>query len=111
MADISQAKTFAVIDEFGVDPLRDKSFDAITSIKSFTYHTVKPEEQYNMPLISYKAYLNEEHWRVLMIYNGIADMFALKEGMRIKVPALTLVASALNRILTEQAPANTTVRI
>lgn len=109
MADITQAKTFAVIDELGIDPLRDKSFDAIIGIKNFRYHKVQPEEQHNMPLIAYNVYLNEEYWRVLMIYNGIADMFTLKSGMRIKIPALALITSALTNILAE-TPDSTTVR-
>lgn len=110
MTDITQAKTFAVIDELGVDPLRDKSFDAITSIKSYTYHKVQPEEQHNMLLIAYNVYLNEEYWRILMIYNGIADMFALKEGMRIKIPALALITSALTNVLADKPAAAATVR-
>lgn len=111
MPDITQAKTFAVIDELGVDPLRDKSFDAIMTIRSFKYHTVAPEEQHNMPLIAYNAYLNEEYWRVLMIYNGIADMFALKMGDRIKIPALALITSALTNILADEPASAVTVSI
>lgn len=107
MADITQAKTFSVIDELGVDPLRDQSFDAIIGIKNFKYYVVLPEEQHNMPLIAYRAYLNEEYWRVLMIYNGIADMFALKEGMRIKIPALGLITSALTNILADKPDSRT----
>ncbi len=101
MASITEAKTFSVIDELGVDPLRDKSYDAIASIQEFQYYTVKPEEQFNMPLLAYNVYLNEDYWRVIMIYNGIADMFAVKEGLRIKIPALGLVATALNNVLVE----------
>lgn len=111
MADITKAITFAVIDELGIDPLRDRSYEAITSIQEYRYHVVQPEEQFNAPLIAYNVYLNEEYWRVLLIYNGIADMFALKEGMRIKIPALSLVASALTYLLAEQSNRIATVRI
>lgn len=111
MADITQAKTFAVIDELGIDPLRDKSFDAIIGIRNFKYHTIAAEEQHNMPLVAYNVYLNEEYWRVLMIYNGIADMFALKMGQRIKIPALALVTSALANILADEPASAATVSI
>lgn len=111
MVDITQAKTFAVIDELGIDPLRDKSFEAIRNVPNFTYYTVGAGEQYNMPLIAYNVYLNEEYWRVIQIYNDIADMFAVKEGMRIKIPNLALVVSALNGILAEQPTGNRIVSI
>lgn len=111
MADITRARTFAVIDEFGVDPLRDKSFEAIRGVTSFQYYTVKAGEQFNLPLIAYNAYLNEEYWRVIQIYNDIADMFAVKEGMRLKIPNLALVVSALNGILSEQPAGNRIVSI
>lgn len=111
MADITKAKTFAVIDELGIDPLRDKSFDAIMGITNFKYHVIAAEEEHNMPLVAYNEYMNEEYWRVLMIFNGIADMFALKAGNRIKIPALALITTALNNVLTEQPTGSATVSI
>jgi len=111
MTDITKGITFSVIDELGIDPLRDKSYEAIANIKEYRYYTISPEERHNMPLVSYNVYLNEEYWRVLMVYNGIADMFAVKEGMRIKVPALGLVSSALTYLLAEQSNKIDTVRI
>lgn len=99
MANTSRAKVFAVIDELGVDPLRDKSFDAIASVDDFTWHVIQPEEEHNGPLLAYNLYLNENYWRMLLIYNNIPDMFMLKAGMRIKKPSLALVSSALNDVL------------
>lgn len=111
MVDITKASTFAVIDELGFDPLRDRSFDAIHSVTAYTFHKVAPEEQHNAPLLAYNVYLNEDYWRVILVYNNIADMFALKEGMRIKIPALSMIATRLTGLLNETQTASDTVRI
>lgn len=108
---ITEARSFLVIDELGIDPLRDKSYEAIQTVQAFTWYTVKPEEQHNAPLLSYNVYLNPEYWRIILVYNGILDMFALKEGMRIKIPAHQLVVSALNNLLTAKSAQPRTVSI
>ena len=108
---IVEASSFLVIDELGIDPLRDKSYEAITNVQQFSWHTVKPEEQHNAPLLSYNVYQNPDYWRIILIYNAILDMFALKEGMRIKIPAHQLVVSALNNILAERQTRPRTVSI
>lgn len=100
-----------MVDEIGVDPLRDKSYDAIMSIGTYSPHTVKVEEEFNMPLLSYNVYLNEEYWRVLMVFNGLLDMFELKAGMRIRIPPLALVTAALNNVLLEESSRPSVVRI
>lgn len=108
---ITEASTFIVVDELGIDPLRDPSFDAIMSVRQFSWHTVAPQEQHNGPLLSYNVYDNPEYWRVIMIYNGIIDMFELKSGMRIKIPAHQMIVSALNNILAERPRQVRTARI
>ncbi len=96
---ILDAKSFLVIDELGIDPLRDKSHDAVNSIPVYTWYTVRPEESNNAPLLSYNVYSNPGYWRYIMMYNGILDMFALTEGMRLKIPSQQLLVSVLNNIL------------
>lgn len=108
---ITDAKTFTVVDELGIDPLRDKSYDAILSVSQYTWYTVKSEERHNGPLLSYNVYNNPDYWRVIMVYNGIIDMFALKEGMRIKIPAHQMIVSALNNIQAERPRVVRTARI
>jgi hypothetical protein len=101
MVTITKASAFAVIDELGVDPLRDKSFDAIHKVQSFQWYLIKAEEEHNGPLIAYNVGLNEHYWRLIMMYNDIPDMFSLKAGMRIKIPSFALISSALNDVLTD----------
>jgi len=111
MADVTQGLSFAVVDELGIDPLREGFYDAVANVQSFSYYIVDSGEEFNAPLISYNAYLNESYWRAILVYNGIADMFALKEGLRIKIPALGELASALSTLLSEQSDQTATVRI
>lgn len=99
MADSTLARTFIVVDELGVDPLRNKSYEAIQNVDSFEWYMVKAEEEHNAPLIAYNMYLNQNYWWHIMVYNDISDMFELKAGMRIKKPSLSLLNAALNDTL------------
>lgn len=99
---ILEASTFQVVDELGIDPLRDKSHDAVMSVRNYTWYKVRLEEENNGPLLSYNVYSNPDYWRYLMMYNHILDMFEIKSGMRIKVPAHQELVSALNNILIDR---------
>lgn len=100
---ILEASSFLVIDELGIDPLRDKSHNAIASIEAYTWHTVQTEEQHNAPLLSYNVYSNPGYWRYILMYNGILDMFELTAGLRIKIPSQQLVVSVLNNARVDTA--------
>lgn len=108
---ILEASSFLVVDEYGIDPLRDKSHDAVMSVRNYTWHVVKPEERHNAPLIAYNAYSNPEYWRYIMMYNGIMDMFEIKEGMRLRIPAQQTLVSLLNDVLAIRPNTVKTVRI
>lgn len=111
MPDISMQSTFQVIDELGIDPLRNEAYDAVQSVVAYSLYTVKPQEEHNMILLSYNVYSNENYWWAIMMYNGIADMFAVKAGMRIKIPEFGSMVTALTNLLTAQPTQIATVTI
>lgn len=89
---------FARVDEYGIDPLRDDSYDAIYAVTSYTMYTVKASEKFNPALISFNVYNgNMMWWRHIMVYNGIDDVWDLVEGMRIRIPNINEMTTLLQR--------------
>ena len=91
-----QRISYAKVDELGLDPLRDPSFEAIQSVKGFTYYVIKESEEFNVPLIASNVYGNENYWWIIQIYNSIGDAFSLKKGTKIKIPYFGEVMTLLN---------------
>ena len=91
--------TFLVIDEHGIDPVRDKSYNAILETVAHSTHTVTPSERHNAPLISYNEYRDERYWWCILVYNGIDDMFSIQPGMVLKIPNISEMSTRLGRIL------------
>ncbi|MNR17208.1 hypothetical protein D3C85_1338540 [compost metagenome] len=91
-------RDYLVIDEFGIDPLLDKSYDAITAVRSFTYHTIEPSEHHNPALISFNMWRTTAWWRVVMVYNNIDDLWDVVEGLRIKIPDVNELTTRLQKI-------------
>lgn len=92
---ISRRVTHVVVDNLGMDPLRDRSFEKIQNISSWSHYTVTDAEQFNAPLIAYNMYDNESLWWTILVYNGIPDAFSLKSGTRLRIPDLNAILSAL----------------
>ena len=109
MADLGDHSVFLVIDELGIDPLRDKAIEAIQKVESFSMYEVKAHEQHNAPLLAYNVYRNENYWWHILIYNALDDMWELKAGMRIKIPDMNAMVTRLTSALTANKP-KTTVR-
>lgn len=93
--DVSYRLCHSVLDEMGIDPLRDKSWEAITNVKSYREHLVTQDQERNAPLISYINYSSIKYWWIIQVYNGIPDMFSIKAGDVLKIPDLSLITSAL----------------
>lgn len=107
MADVTQGQTFAVIDEYGIDPLLDKSVDVIKSVVNYSYHTVTPDEEHNGPLLAYNTTSDPANMRCILIYNDIVDMFQLKSGLRVKIPSMAELAPKLVDALHEKVEIET----
>lgn len=95
MADVTTGQVFAVIDEYGIDPLLDRSIDVIKSVVNYSYHTVTSDEEHNGPLLAYNTTSDENNMRCILIYNDIVDMFQLKAGMRVKIPSMAELSPKL----------------
>ena len=89
---------FMKVDEYGIDPLLDDSYDAINAVTSYSTYTVKAPEKFNPALISFNVYNgNMMWWRHIMVYNGIDDAWDLVEGMRIRIPNINEMTTLLQR--------------
>lgn len=89
---------YVKVDELGMDPLRDNRFDAIRSVQGYELYTVDTNTRCNPQLISDMYYRTVELWDAILYYNGLADNFQLKEGMRIKIPNINELTSALSAL-------------
>lgn len=89
---------FMRVDEYGIDPLLDDSYDAIYAVTSSTPYTVKAEEKFSPALISFNVYNgNMMWWRHIMVFNGIDDAWDLVEGLRIRIPNINEMTTLLQR--------------
>ncbi len=96
MVDLAWRSTYAVIDELGVDPLRDESFDTIKGINTFTTMTVDESTEFNLPRIADSVYGDANWWWIILVYNDIPDAFYVKRGMRLRLPNPSEVTTALS---------------
>lgn len=109
--EFSDRITHSVIDELGIDPLLDSSWDAIQGIKEHTEYVVDQTEEKNVPLISFRFYGTYKYWWVIQMYNGLADSFTLKAGTILKMPSSASIISRLVDIQTKTQSSPPTVRI
>lgn len=83
-------RVFSVeVDEFGIDPIRDKLVPEIAKIKSYTVHEVTQDERGAPDLISLREYGTDEFWWMILAYNGIGSFKKIVEGTRIRIPSQT----------------------
>jgi hypothetical protein len=98
MSYVSSRATYGVVDELGSDPLRDPSFDAIQKVTSYTYFSIDESLENNAAKISSMVYGTNAYWWAILAYNGIPDNFSLKRGMRLRIPNLNELTSALSNV-------------
>lgn len=84
------------VDELGMDPLRDTSFDAIMSVTRYDLFTVTKEYEHNAARISFLFYGTTDLWYAILYYNKLADNWKLVEGMELRIPNQNELTSALN---------------
>jgi len=90
-------REFVRVDAYGLDPLLDTSYEAIEGITSYSSYTVNDMEQYNPGLISYNVYRTIKWWRAIMVYNGIDDIWDIKQGMKIRIPNVNEMTTRLQQ--------------
>lgn len=86
-----------VSDQFGVDPLLDKSVAFLSNISIYSNHTVRPDERGAPDLISFREYGTEDLWWVILAYNGIGSYTDILEGLILRIPDRASVTSTLSR--------------
>lgn len=96
-------------DEYGIDPLKDEKFWAISDITVYQLHTVTQQEAARPDLIALDLYGTEKLWWCLMQYNGIALFSDFTAGAIIKVPDPSELRFVLTNLLESNISENTTV--
>lgn len=98
MPDFSR-KQYAKIDDLGIDPLKDHSFEAIGAIEEWSIHTVTEEETGNTPLIAYNYYGDPDLWWVIQHFNAVFDPHTeVTPGVQLRIPVYATVVSELSRL-------------
>lgn len=93
-------REFVSVDEFGIDPLLDDSYDAIAGTTSYRTYTVNATEQFNPALISFNVYRTPKWWKAVMIFNGYTDVWEIIENSKIKIPDINEMTTRLQRAKT-----------
>ena len=105
-------RVFAVtVDQFGIDPLRDKIALKLLDIQTYTYHTVTQAERGAPDLISFEEYGREAYWWHIMAYNGIYRFNQVVEGLVLKIPQLASIVQITNDALSSNSNSTATVTI
>jgi nucleoid-associated protein YgaU len=99
MQRVSSRRVHAIVDELGMDPLRDDSFVALQSIRDATLYNVSESDEFNLPLISFRTYGDAEMWWVILVYNRMADVFSVCKGTTLRIPNYSKVISLLTENL------------
>lgn len=99
-------REFVRVDEFGLDPLLDESYEAIEGVTSSTVHVVTVTEQFNPGLISWNMYRTANWWRAIMVYNGMSDIWEITAGTEIRIPELNEMTTRLQRAKTANVTTN-----
>lgn len=94
-----ERKKYTHIDEYGIDPLKDPSFDAIASIEDWSIYTITDADVGNTPLIAFNHYNDTALWWVIQHFNAITDPHTeLTAGTQIRIPSYATVISELSKL-------------
>lgn len=98
---IGERINYVVVDELGIDPLLDRSYDAVAQSRVMQEYVVTDADQGNLPLIAYRMYGMTELWWAIVVFNGIADPFSVKSGTRLRIPMMNDLISNLTATRSE----------
>lgn len=88
--------THVVVDELGMDPLRDQSYEKIIKASTQQIYVVTEADQYNLPLIAHKVYGDVKLWWVILVFNAISDAFRVTAGTELRIPNINDIVSELS---------------
>lgn len=75
-----------MIDQFGMDPLRDKTYDLLTG--DSVPHEVKPTEVANPQRIAKSYYNNHSLFYIILSFNGLVHQCEVRAGMILRIPRI-----------------------
>lgn len=99
MANLYKRSTYVTLDEYGIDPLRDKALNVLDQVTDYVEYTVGLEAQENLPLIAYKRYGNKDLWWIIAAYNGILDITEVVAGTVLRLPTTQALTSLFVDVL------------
>lgn len=86
-------------DQYGIDPLGDKTLPKLLQIQTYRNHIVTQDERGSPDLIALREYGNQQLWWIIMGYNGIASYKDIVEGTNLRIPTYGSVVT----VITENA--------
>lgn len=101
--DVRYRTNSLTIDIYGIDPLKDKSFQAIHDMKSTKTHLVKSDEVGRPDLISYREYKTTVLWWAILIHNGITYPLDILENTVLKIPDFSNLNTVVNKAVRYEA--------
>lgn len=75
-----------MIDQFGFDPLRDKTYEVFGP--AYTNHEVKPTELANPQLLAKRYYGSHSLFYIILSFNGLVHQCELYAGQMLKIPQI-----------------------
>ncbi len=91
-------RVFSVVtDEYGIDPLLDRTIPHLKTISRYTLHLVTQDERAAPDLISLREYGTDELWWMMMAYNGVGHYKTIVEGVTLKIPDYAALVSLNNQ--------------
>lgn len=94
-------KHYIKADGLGIDPLKDMAYRAIIDVLEYSPYICTQNDVGNVQYIAWKQYRRTEAWWIILVYNGIANGRTIKLGQEIRLPSLSAVGSALNKLRSE----------
>lgn len=107
--DVNSRDFYLVYDQYGIDPLLDEKFWAISKISEYSLYIIEHANEARPDLIALDTYDTEELWWLIMQYNGITVFSDLRMGTTIKLPNPVQVSAALDALLEVQSAVPSTV--
>lgn len=94
---ITNSRGYTVtVDQYGVDPLLNKTSTLISQINNFVLYSVSQHERGRPDLIAYKQYGDPNYWWVILNFNALVSFKEIKEGITIRIPNYAAVTKILS---------------
>tara|TARA_Y100001963_G_scaffold158990_1_gene260731 strand:- start:8615 stop:8929 length:315 start_codon:yes stop_codon:yes gene_type:complete len=93
---------FAVFDEYGVDPLKNRFYEIMDNVPVLTTHVVKQDDIGNVDRLSLDFYKTQSYGFAILAYNGIMHEDDLEIGSLLQIPDISNVKNFVKREMKRQ---------